>query len=392
MRVQIAFFCIFAIISTTLAERSLAESQEVDREKDKKVFSLFSIVTFPNAGCASQDASRNGTCYTSSECQNKGGTTSGNCAAGFGVCCLFIVTATSTTINENCTYIQNPSFPSVYADTTSLTYTINKCSDTVCNVRLDFETFTTKGPAATTEDAAGNACADTFVVSGTSGITSPTICGKNAGQHIYVEMGQGSTDTATLAFAFTGSSTARTWEIKATQIPCGASYRPPDGCLQYHTTLSGRFQTFNFAETTTASQVHLLAQNYAICIRQEAGYCCIEYSLCSDDASWSIANSGAGALQDDMCTEDYVGIDGVSDTCTTFAGQYTVGRMCGFEGAAATTPISFNVQAIGVVSGASVCDCVPPFNVQIYTDSTIGIAAILTQRGVCLEYEQRPCS
>ena len=77
----------------------------------------------------------------------------------FGVCCLFIVSATSTTINENCTYIQNPSFPSVYADTTSLTYTINKCSDTVCNVRLDFETFTTKGPAATTEDAAGNACA-----------------------------------------------------------------------------------------------------------------------------------------------------------------------------------------------------------------------------------------
>ena len=48
-------------------------------------------------------------------------------------------------------------------------------------------------------------------------------------------------------------------------------------------------------------------------------------------------------------------IIGVSDTCTTFAGQYTVGRMCGFEGAAATTPISFNVQAIGVVSGASVC-------------------------------------
>ena len=46
------------------------------------VFSLFSIVTFPNGGCASQDASRNGTCYTSSECQNKGGAISGNCAAG----------------------------------------------------------------------------------------------------------------------------------------------------------------------------------------------------------------------------------------------------------------------------------------------------------------------
>ena len=79
---------------------------------------------------------------------------------------------------------------------------------------------------------------------------------------VYVEMGQGSTATAAVAFTFSGTSTVRTWEIKATQIPCGASYRPPDGCLQYHTTLSGRFQTFNFLETTAASQVHLAAQKY----------------------------------------------------------------------------------------------------------------------------------
>ena len=37
-----------------------------------------------------------------------------------------------------------------------------------------------------------------------------------------------------------------------------------------------------------------------------------------------------------------------------------------------------------------ISDCVPPFNVQIYTDaSAYAIAA--TQRGVCLEYEQVPC-
>merc|ERR1719272_1502012 len=330
MRVQIGIaFCIFVLISTTLAEPHEVENAP----RNKKLFSLFSIVTFPNQGCASQDSSaRNGTCYTSSECQNKGGTTSGNCAAGFGVCCLFIVSATSTTISENCTYIQNPSYPSVYADTTALSYTINKCSSSVCNVRLDFETFTTLGPSITTEVTATGVCVDTLVVTGTSGLTTPIICGKNAGQHIYLEMGNsGSTDTAVLAFTFSGTSTVRTWEIKATQIPCGAAHRPPDGCLQYHTTLSGRFQTFNFAETTTASMIHLAAQNYDVCIRQEAGYCCIEYSLCSDDWSWSISNSGAGALQDEMCTEDYVGIDGVSDTCTDFAGQYTVGRMCGFE-------------------------------------------------------------
>ena len=56
--------------------------------------------------------------------------------------------------------------------------------------------------------------------------------------------------------------------------------------------------------------------SYAICIRQEAGYCCIEYSLCSDDNSWSISNSGAGALQDEMCTEDYVEIEGKFCICT----------------------------------------------------------------------------
>ena len=75
---------------------------------------------------------------------------------------------------------------------------------------------------------------------------------------VYMEMGNSATDTATLAFTFSGTSTVRTWELKATQIPCGGPMRPPDGCLQYHTTLQGRFQTFNFAETTTYS--HLASQ------------------------------------------------------------------------------------------------------------------------------------
>ena len=82
------------------------------------VFSLFSVVQFKNTGCKRQSAMtsgqrysqltlitfelikiplwfpmtqvtdfhfstvRNGTCYTSSECTSKGGTASGNCAAG----------------------------------------------------------------------------------------------------------------------------------------------------------------------------------------------------------------------------------------------------------------------------------------------------------------------
>ena len=38
---------------------------------------------------AKSDTTMYGTCYTASECGAKGGTTDGNCAAGFGVCCTF---------------------------------------------------------------------------------------------------------------------------------------------------------------------------------------------------------------------------------------------------------------------------------------------------------------
>ena len=47
----------------------------------------------------------------------------------FGVCCVFIInSATSTTVSQNCTYLQNPSFPGT--DTANApTYTVQKCSN-----------------------------------------------------------------------------------------------------------------------------------------------------------------------------------------------------------------------------------------------------------------------
>ena len=100
----------------------------------------------------------------------------------FGVCCLFLVSSTATAIDQNCTYIQNPGWPSSYSSTTSLMYRINKCSANVCSVRLDFETFTIEGPSLTTE-ATGGVCTDSFQVTGTSGGSSPVICGINTGEH-----------------------------------------------------------------------------------------------------------------------------------------------------------------------------------------------------------------
>ena len=44
----------------------------------------------------------------------------------FGVCCLFTYSTSGTTIKQNCSYIQNPGFPSVYTTTTALTYKVSK--------------------------------------------------------------------------------------------------------------------------------------------------------------------------------------------------------------------------------------------------------------------------
>jgi len=71
-------------------------------------------------------------------------------------------------------------------------------------------------------------------------------------------MGNQAGGTATLSFTFANqASTVRQWEIKATQVPCG-SYESPEGCLQYHSTLTGRISSFNF--DNAARPQHLASQ------------------------------------------------------------------------------------------------------------------------------------
>merc|ERR1712110_156858 len=84
------------------------DEEQIRKEKH---FSLFSVVTFKNEQCTSETTltggARPGTCYTTTECSDKKGTKSGNCASGFGVCCVFIdKTGASVTIKENRTHIR----------------------------------------------------------------------------------------------------------------------------------------------------------------------------------------------------------------------------------------------------------------------------------------------
>lgn len=368
---------------------------EVESNRNGKIFSLFSIVQFKNTGCKSQSAMstgqsavRNGTCFTASECSNKGGTASGNCAAGFGVCCLFLVSTTGSTINQNCTYLRNPSFPSVYSATSSLSYTVTKCSTDVCYLRLDFETFTTIAPTISTE-ASGYSCPDTFKVTSSTSQSIPTICGLNTGQHIYVDIGNQATDSVALAFTFsTSTSTTRTWEIKISQISCNNPGRPPNGCLQYWSTIVGRITTFNFLSTVSAVSSNLPTQSYSACIRRAAGYCCIEYQVCAGITYAFTLDSGVATVGyvDTYCTADYVAIPASSSGKCSGSSTNLNNKYCGnYLGLAA---------AAATISNQFICDCTTPFEIFVYADakSDISITNAFYSRGNCLDFMQVPCS
>ena len=84
-------------------------------------------------------------------------------------CFMLGVIATSTcssTISTNTTYIRNPNYPSSYtpSSTGSCVYTINKVSDDVCQLRLDFQTFSGFVDVSTT-----GVCTDYITLAGKTG-------------------------------------------------------------------------------------------------------------------------------------------------------------------------------------------------------------------------------
>ena len=109
LRQELVSFLILALVAASIQEEidsSNSNLQQVGRNKKSSglyisirnifmyllfaVFSLFNVVTFRNDGCTSTDSNRNGTCFTSTECQDKGGRALGNCAAGFGITYLYL--------------------------------------------------------------------------------------------------------------------------------------------------------------------------------------------------------------------------------------------------------------------------------------------------------------
>jgi len=257
----------------------LSSADEIENKKQPKQFSLFSIVTFKNSECsATSTAGLKGVCMTSTECSSSG-TADGNCASAFGVCCIIKTSTCGGSVSKNCSYIENPSYPSAYTTTGTCSYTVSRCSTEICQVRLDFFKAVLQQPKSTT-----GSCVNTILAftPGASGVTAfntpPNLCGTLTNQHLYIDSGRTASTIATLKFTL-ASSADNYWRIKVVQVPCWSASRAPPGCLQYFTGTRATVSSFNWDGTTACSTGCLLRQQgYRVCFRPEKGMCGMAYS------------------------------------------------------------------------------------------------------------------
>jgi len=293
------------------------QNEVAGQNRQDKGFNVIKIVKFDNAACTTASG-ESGVCYTASECSANGGSNSGSCASGFGVCCYFRLECGATTSLNN-TYFQSSG-----QETSPCQLSVCKSSTDICQIRLDFNTFDLDQPVSSnlqddTQSAKTQCQTGRFTATTDSG-SAPVICGTNTNQHMILE----ASDTCNkLQFVWTSSSTTRSWNIKISQIPCNVPWKAPEGCLQYFTGATGTVKSYNYD-----GGVQLADQNYVNCIRQEEGYCSIGYS--SSTTSFqisSISTGSASGLYGADCTTDYVFIPRAGPT--TAPGSNNYDRFCG---------------------------------------------------------------
>lgn len=352
-----------------------------------RLLNIFTIVKFPNEACWTGDALRAGVCYTSRECRERGGTPSGACATGFGVCCVFARTCGQST-KENCTYFTSPRearYVPHQGPVMNCQLQVYKGGWDVCQLRLDFLHFDLGPP----DPYSGQCNKDAFLVTG-SAYSPPVICGKNTGQHMYIDLGGHNYGPITLTVTTSGYHKDPGWDIKITQVRC--CDRAPDGCLQYHYGVSGVLKSFNF----DGWDQHLANQWYTICTRMEAGFCAIKYEECDPDkGTFRISRDDKKAQTDGDClnpkkagSSDHILIpcgttDGNKIQSGKKKGVPCANRFCG------TTFCSLDKKA---KSPCPVESHTKPFTIRVCFDDDEYSKKETENIGFCLRYTQLPCS
>jgi len=380
------------------------------QEEEGRVLSLFNVVRFENDQC--KGSTMNGTCYTKQECKDREGTESGNCAEGFGVCCLISLDCGGSS-HDNNTYLVK----STVTAGTTCSYQICPASSKICRIRYDFTTHTLAANAVATAKtkpslaegntgAAGDCVSDAFSIANMGGDNPPVICGTNDGQHMILDTdGQNCQDAL---FTIGSDTHTRKWNIHVTQYTCeemetsmGAG---PSGCLQYYTGTTGHIASFGFPVAASltgttavgATVTHLNDQDYKICFRKESG----TVKLCfhdkkatsqsaTDQGTYGLSVSpdyGKGqAAQDSDCLTDYLefsggvyggasGSNGCSTSTSTTSGVCSASTHPKLPTIAAKTKLCGRYLAASkATSKASsthetVCSLSSPYEVRVHFD------------------------
>ena len=137
--------------------QNLARNKSSSSSRQDRFLSVFTVVKFPNDACGSTSG-LNGTCYTSSQCESLGGSSSGSCASSFGVCCVFSLSCGGSS-SQNNTYATMTSY-TVSSDPDPCTYTFCKSNSDVCKLRIDYETLSIADPV--TYDSTRTPAADAY--------------------------------------------------------------------------------------------------------------------------------------------------------------------------------------------------------------------------------------
>ena len=343
-----------------------------------RFLSPFTILTFPNLHCESSDATLDGTCYTSTECSQRGGKSLGACAMGFGVCCIFNLDCFSES-GENGTIFTSPN------TILPLCSAMIRFSSDICQIKLDFEDLVLLDP-----DAEGLCTEGDYlqIFGGAVAASSrlPLLCGKNSGQHMYLTVMQGLPIGLQIRIDTARTVLSRSWKIVVYHYMCNDANLPPEGCLQYFTGTTRNVQSFNFKTEANNNNpgasdgysLHLSSNRYSICIRREEGYCSIAWT------GNTFSLSQAGSAGDTSCTSDYVTIvDGFGvgeESCSR-------SRYCGQE------LKTLGGTDCGTETAGTVYSKVMPFVLGVVTDATetSSTPSETGDKGFDLLYQQLAC-
>jgi len=368
----------------TLAIFSKGSTATPPSEREGRL-GLFSIVTFPNSECQSTKHKENkGICYSSTECSGKGGLAEGNCAAGFGVCCIIkIDSTTGGTISHNATIIENNKYPAVYATPTTSTtikYTLKPMKD-ICFMRFDFINF--DFALDVTTKATYGACHDKFSVDipTTVGTDPPAICGKNNGYHMYVDNMKNTKDITLNVLVSNNAWSSRVWKIKVSQIGCDCPTKPPMGCHQYYLESTGTIESFNYqaASTHKVIPLHSSQADWNICIRKNKGMCGTTY------AAATAATTSEHTFQ-------------VNSKASTTSSKSESGKTCeavrlAFDGVGNLAESQLCGKYLNVIAGHTTHGTVPTtgFKIRHQTLSTATTGGAALPSGYKLSYYQTGC-